>query len=171
MTATGIRGRASQHFLVPLFRLWRRAYPRSGRGEHEIDAAVVISWWTAAYWRAQGKKICGSPRITGSWIPRAPTKGFRWHLHVGSSANSLFLIAWSRHETDASFLLLLFLILEASVISCTAFSEGNSFGAVQERKIWPNKKIITSQIFLRDTFPSNLKTQPSLTSSSRLNLF
>lgn len=29
--------------------------------------------------------ICGSPRITGSWILRAPTKGFWWHLHVGSS--------------------------------------------------------------------------------------
>jgi len=28
--------------------------------------------------------ICGSPRITGSWIPRAPTEGFWWHLHVGS---------------------------------------------------------------------------------------
>ena len=29
--------------------------------------------------------ICGSPRITGCWIPRAPMKGFWWHLHVGSS--------------------------------------------------------------------------------------
>ena len=29
--------------------------------------------------------IKGSPGITGSWIPRAPMKGFRWHLHVGSS--------------------------------------------------------------------------------------
>ena len=29
--------------------------------------------------------ICGSRRITGCWIPRAPMKGFWWHLHVGSS--------------------------------------------------------------------------------------
>ena len=29
--------------------------------------------------------ICGSRRITGSWISRAPMKGFWWHLHVGSS--------------------------------------------------------------------------------------
>ena len=26
----------------------------------------------------------GSPGITGSWIPKAPMKGFWWHLHVGS---------------------------------------------------------------------------------------
>ena len=32
---------------------------------------------------------CGSPRITGSWIPRAPTKGLWWHLNVGSSIISL----------------------------------------------------------------------------------
>ena len=31
--------------------------------------------------------IKGSPGITGSWIPRAPMKGFWWHLHVGSSVN------------------------------------------------------------------------------------
>ena len=35
------------------------------------------------------QKICGSPRITGSWIPRAPMKGFCWHLHVGSSRSPL----------------------------------------------------------------------------------
>ena len=32
-----------------------------------------------------------APRITGSWIPRAPTKGLWWHLHVGSSISSFFL--------------------------------------------------------------------------------
>ena len=31
--------------------------------------------------------IKGSPGITGSWIPRAPMKGFFWHLHVVSTAN------------------------------------------------------------------------------------
>ena len=29
--------------------------------------------------------ICGSRRITGSWIQRAPMEGFWRHLHVGSS--------------------------------------------------------------------------------------
>ena len=36
--------------------------------------------------------ICGSPRITGCWIPRAPMKGFWWHLHVGSSLDQPFLV-------------------------------------------------------------------------------
>ena len=43
--------------------------------------------------------ICGSRRITGSWIPRAPMKGFWWHLHVGSS------ILWCHllHPENGSF--------------------------------------------------------------------
>jgi len=33
--------------------------------------------------------ICGSQRIIGSWILRAPMKGLWWHLHVGSPIQSL----------------------------------------------------------------------------------
>ena len=43
-------------------------------------------------WRLlESLMIGGSRRITGSWIPRAPMKGFWWHLHVGSSLTSYLL--------------------------------------------------------------------------------
>ncbi len=44
---------------------------------------VINNLYLASLWLTV--KICGSPRITGSWIPRSPMKGFWWHLHVGSS--------------------------------------------------------------------------------------
>ena len=34
--------------------------------------------------------ICGSQRITGSWILWAPMKGIWWHLHVWSSIITIF---------------------------------------------------------------------------------
>jgi len=47
--------------------------------------------------------IKGSPGITGSWIPRAPMKGFWGHLHVGSSvfpesSQGLFNDLWPRSQ-------------------------------------------------------------------------
>ena len=36
--------------------------------------------------------ICGSPRITGSWIPRAPTEGLWWHIHVDSPSPFLWVL-------------------------------------------------------------------------------
>ena len=42
--------------------------------------------------------ITSSPGITGSRIPRAPMKGFWWHLHVGSSQN---IIPWMSRGRNA----------------------------------------------------------------------
>ena len=43
--------------------------------------------------------IKGSPGITGSWIPRAPMKGFWWHLHVGSTKKNKQADGASRSKT------------------------------------------------------------------------
>ena len=74
--------------------------PRSDRWTKECFInAMSSSSWIKEYWRASHCDaivgwICGSPRITGSWIQRAPIKGIWWHLNVGSlvfSAISSFL--------------------------------------------------------------------------------
>ena len=50
-------------------------------------------------------KICGSQRITGSWIPRSPLKEFWWHLHVGSFSFifSSFFISSTFSSSATSF--------------------------------------------------------------------
>ena len=60
--------------------------------DEENKDRFTINWsrdWKKVIWRASHCDaivgwICGSPRITGSWIQRAPIKGIWWHLNVGS---------------------------------------------------------------------------------------
>ena len=65
----------------------------------------VCKVWTAHNTRTPVHcLIKGSPGITGCWIPTAPMKGFRRHLHVGSSLEKscairslgILLPAWLR---------------------------------------------------------------------------
>ena len=54
--------------------------------------------------------ICGSRRITGSWILWAPMKGIWWHLHVWSSN---FLLS-----SSLTLFFFMFIIFELEVICC-----------------------------------------------------
>ena len=52
--------------------------------------------------------ICGSRRITGSWILWAPMNGIWWHLHVWSSI--IFLVRFLSKAAAANHLFLWFIV-------------------------------------------------------------
>ena len=90
--------------------------------------------------------IKGSPGITGSWIPRAPMKGFWWHLHVGSSLN--FPLPWRRYTVVGGEPAVMLLVLswegseiQSSPMSVSLFtSDLLSFGHVETRTLDSNSQ-------------------------------
>ena len=61
--------------------------------------------------------ICGSRRITGSWILWAPMNGIWWHLHVWSSI--IFLVRFLSKAAAANHLFLWFIVYS----TCHVFSK------------------------------------------------
>ena len=63
---------------------WNRNL-RNKEKKGKIGTADDGSWREPAVRHLWDVMICGSQRITGSWILWAPMKGIWWHLHVWSS--------------------------------------------------------------------------------------
>ena len=84
-------------------------------------------------------------QITGSWIPRAPIKGFWWHLHVGSLIVGFvkyprLIVTFSRFLESTGYLEDVFSFFAKPSHGIFSFSN-NNYKKIAEDMFWAQKNL------------------------------